>query len=186
MEKKSKEKNSWKIAKGLGGNFEYNPTTNEVRMKDSKKIVKNLLYSPENSDIKEFRGDLENYLSEYEDVEVEIKLNRKKPKNPNNEELYSYSEMMDLLEMFMDEAMETKGYIVVHRDGDRSNNRVDNLKYVPYNEVKYYYGKEVVLKDRKSGKEMILNNVAEAADYLDEDPEIIYNEVYNIGENEDE
>lgn len=133
--------------------------TGEVRMIGTDKVIKGMKYLEDQGRIKEYRyrpledgEDLEDYMSEFEDtLDFEISVSE--------------------AEMLIEEALDFNGKVIVHKDGDRSNNRVDNLKYVPYKDWKYYYSNPVGKTDNNGKLIGSYPNVATAAEAYGMEPE---------------
>lgn len=197
VEVKNENEKRWEPLEGRGGFFEICYETGEVRFKDSKKIVKNLRWNNEERAIKEYRtreynpmeedvreagrvyvGSKGDYLEwDYDNESCVLRKakDKEEPEVEPEKKEYTYSELMEIVEMYVEEALEQKGMIVVHRNGDKMNNRVDNLKYVDFHELKYYYTKPVEMRDPETGELLkIYPNVATAAEENDIDPEGIY------------
>ena len=87
---------------------------------------------------------------------------------------------------FLEEPKEP-GMVLVHRNGVQSDNRVENLIYVPEDQEKYYYSKEIDIFDPETGIYVAtFPNVAVAAEQTGIDPEFIYKNECNLEEEEED
>ena len=153
MNKKDK-----KVFQSVNEFLEVCSKTGEVRMIGSDKVLEGMRYLPEQGIIKEYRfrpledgEDLEDFMSEFEDtLDFEIPVS--------------------VAEELIDEALSYGGKVIVHKDGDFSNNCADNLKFVPYTDWKYYYSNPVGVKGEDGDLVDSYPNVAKAAEVYGMEP----------------